>query len=192
MILNVDENESAKGVASYCDPRAPATDCRQWPPTTDVFNLSECHPPNFDVELTLLKFLSQDDPAYFFVYEADASIHAACGIAGSPVLQGVDAADSAARLRAWVAARFGEISPNCRIPIRGGGFSEHAFERLSNVEAARLGYALTVNVAAWVTAMMAAGVRVGTCYIATPSPGGAAGGGRSPQVSIDPRFLLFY
>jgi len=135
--------------------------------------------PSIPFDLEKLEFLSEDDPAVFITYASDASIHAACGLAGSPVAQQANPAATAAMLRAWVQGQFLAASSNCTA-MEGpppGVPSTSAFQRLSNAEFTTLvngGFPFLV----WVTAMVAAGASLGKMYQAT-LPGGR--GGRSPQ-----------
>ena len=158
---------------------------KPWPPASDeVFFVEDYDiPKSVHVDLREIEFLSDDDPAFFIHYASDTEIHAALALAGSPVPQGVNAAASAVAFRQFVRNFFVQISPNCRVPQQAPavGFSECAFQRLSNHEA---GHILNMSIpwAAWmVTVSATPGARTGTAYEMTPSPGGAAGGGRSPQ-----------
>ena len=174
------------------NPASPATSAssvssrKSWPPALDKgFLVEDYDIPKevIDVNLMEIEFLSEDDPAFFIHYASDTEIHAALAVAGSPVSQGVNAAASAVAFRQFVRAFFLHISPNCRVQQQapGVGFSDCAFQRLSNHEA---GDVLNRSIiwAAWmVTVSSTAGARTGTAYEMTPSTGGAAGGGRSPQ-----------
>lgn len=154
---------------------------KAWPPPASAFSLSLYQPSSipFDLEKTL-KFLSEEDPAAFLDYSADAVIHAGCGLGGAPAgLVGANAAATALKLRAWVLAQFVAVSPNCTVNV-GGAPSTSAFHRLSNHEWGNL---INAGVAfrLWSNNMAAGGVSLGRLYWVTPVPGGGGGGGRSPQ-----------
>jgi hypothetical protein len=140
-----------------------------------------------------IEFWSVDDPAFLVDYASDAEIHAALAVAGSPVAQGANAAASAVAFRQWVFNFFVTTSPNCCVPRQAplaAGYSDCCFQRLSNLEAVQIAN-LSVAHAAWMIQVLAtAGARTGVAYQLTPSPAGAAGGGRSPQ-GCESRFPLF-
>jgi hypothetical protein len=139
-----------------------------------------------------IEFLSVDDPAFLVDYASDAEIHAALAVAGSPVAQGANAAASAVAFRQWVFKFFVATSPNCRVTRHAPlpGHSDCCFQRLSNLEAIQIAN-LSVAHAAWMLQVLAtAGARTGVAYQLKPSPGGAAGGVRSPQ-GAESRFPLF-
>lgn len=159
-----------------------------WPPPSDEAHLigDFALPKEIDVDVMSIEFLSVDDPAFVIHYASDVEIHAALGAAGSPVPQAAgNPGASAAAFRAWVVARFVAISANCRTPraAPAAGNSDCCFQRMSNHEAitlANTSFAYHVwhgNVAG------TAGARTGVAYQLTPSAGGAAAGGRSPQSS---------
>lgn len=158
---------------------------KQWPPASEEIFLVDDYdiPSEVDVDLRKIEFLSVDDPVFFIHYASDIEIHAALALAGSPVPQGATAAASAIAFRQFVRTFFIQISPNCRVPQQApaAGFSECALQRRSNQEAGNV-LNMSIPWAAWmVTVSATAGARTGTAYEMTPSPGGAAGGGRSPQ-----------
>ena len=98
--------------------------------------------------------------------------------------QAINAAASAIAFRQFVRNFFVQISPNCRVPQQAPavGFSECAFQRLSNHEAGNVHKMSILPWVAWVVTVSAtAGARTGTAYEMRLSPGGAAGDGRSPQ-----------
>ena len=170
---------------------------KEWPPRDDdtkPFLVGDFEVP-IDVDLTRIEFLSVDDPAFFCIYASDAEIHVALGIPGAPVIQGATPALSAAAFKAFVMAEFGAV---CNMGVCGVarlppalGNSDSAFQRLSNAEAT----ALTNRQAAffiWAgTVAATAGASTGLLYEMTPSPGGAAGGGRSPQAQQTRRLSYF-
>ena len=170
---------------------------KEWPPQdgdTKPFLVGDFDVP-IDVDLTRIEFLSVDDPAFFCIYASDAEIHAALGIPGAPVVQGATPALSAATFRAFVVAEFAAVSNMgicgvARLPPAVGN-SDSAFQRLSNAEAT----ALTNRQAAYAiwggTVAATAGASTGLLYEMTPSPGGAAGGGRSPQAQQTRRLIYF-
>lgn len=170
---------------------------KTWPPRngdTKPFLVGDFDVP-IDVDLTHIKFLSVDDPAFFCTYASDSEIHAALGIPGAPAVQGATPALSAAAFKAFVVAEFGAVCNmgNCgvaRLPPALGN-SDSAFQRLSNAEAT----ALTNRQAAYFiwggTVAATAGASTGLLYEMTPSQGGAAGGGRSPQAQQTRRLCYF-
>ena len=80
-----------------------------WPPPEHgPFSLDELYPP-IPEDLTKISFLSEDDPAAFAVYRDDATVHAACGLAGSLVPQQATPAQTAAALRAHVQQWFLQV-----------------------------------------------------------------------------------
>ena len=171
---------------------------KAWPPQdgdTKPFLVGDFAVP-IDVDLTQIEFLTVDDPAFFCIYSSDAEIHAALGIPGAPAAQGVTAALSAAAFKAFVVAEFKavcnmSICGVARLPPAPVGNSDSAFQRLSNTEATALtnrqppyyGWAFAVA--------GTAGASTGLLYEMTQSPGGAAGGGRSPQAQQTRRLCYF-
>ena len=160
---------------------------KSWPPPSDEVHLigDFTIPKEIDVDVTKIEFLSVDDPAFVIHYASDVEIHAALGVAGSPVPQAVNPVASAAAFRQWVVARFVAISANCRTPraAPAAGFSECCFQRMSNHEATQLSNT-SFGYHNWHGNVFARpGARTGVSYILSPSPGGAAGGGRSPHSS---------
>ncbi|KAL3902238.1 MAG: hypothetical protein SGARI_005933, partial [Bacillariaceae sp.] len=168
---------------------------KPWPPASDEIFLIEDFdiPKSVDVDLRKIEFLSRDDPAFFIHYASDAEIHASLAVAGSPVPQGASAAASGVAFRQFVQNFFVQISPNCRVPSQPvppavvgvspvpAVYSTCAFQRLSNHEAGNV-LNMSMQYIIWVAAVLATpGARTGTVFEMTPSPGGAAGGGRSPQ-----------
>lgn len=169
---------------------AAAVAAPRWPPPEDSpFSLGEFHPP-IPVDLKKLKFLSREDPAVFLVYEDDATVHAACGLPGSLVPQQATPEQTAAALRNHVVQLFLQVSPGCRVADGSGAVSESVFQRLSNAEWNALGDHNPTYLQ-WGLSMNNANLQVGKLYVATPSPGGAAGGGRSPQAQRVRWWALF-
>jgi hypothetical protein len=145
-----------------------------------------------DVDLTRMEFASADDPGFFFVYAADAEIHAALGIAGAPVAPGATPALSAAAFRAFVVSEFAAVCNlgNCavaRLPP-GIGNSDAAFSKLTNHESETLSNRCLHTYDQWAINVRAtAGAATGHAYYMTPSPGP----GRSPQ-AIETRRLNYF
>ena len=178
------------------NPASPASSCssasaspqKSWPPPSDKLHLigDFAIPEEIDVDVTTIEFLSVDDPAFVIHYASDAEIHAALAVAGSPVPQGANPAASAAAFRQWVVARFVAISgTNCRTPRAAplAGNSDCCFQRMSNPEAITLGNASFACHIWHGNVVGTCGARTGVTYQLTPSAGGAAAGGQSPQSS---------
>jgi hypothetical protein len=171
---------------------------KSWPPPPDSAKkpfLVEDFLIPIDVDLTRIEFASEDDPAFFCIYASDAEIHAALGIPGAPVAQGATPVVSAAAFRAFVVSEFTAVCDMnvcgvARLPP-GIGNSDSAFQRLSNREAENLINRQTAYFG-WAAALQATpGPGTGLAYVMTPSAGGAAGGGRSPQAQQTGRFSYF-
>lgn len=80
-----------------------------WPPAgPGPFSLAAFHPP-IQEDLNKLCFLDEDDPAAFVVFRDDATVHAACGLAGSFVPLQATPAQTAVALRAHVQQRFLQV-----------------------------------------------------------------------------------
>jgi hypothetical protein len=161
---------------------------KSWPPpdaAKEPFLVGDFLIP-IDVDLTRIEFATEDDPAFFCIYASDAEIHTALGIPGAPVPQGPTPALSAAAFRAFVVSEFAAvcnaaICSVARLP-HGTGNSDSAFQRLSNREATDLTNRQIERYIMWgATVAATVGAATGLVYEMTPSPGGAAGGGRSPQ-----------
>lgn len=180
------------------NPASPASSCsststsapprKSWPPPSDELHLigDFAIPKEIDVDVTAIEFLSVDDPAFVIHYASDAEIHAALAVPGSPVALGGNPAASAASFRTWVVARFVAISgANCRTPRAppAGGNSDCCFQRMSNHEAITLGNTSFAYHIWHGNVIGTVGARTGVTYQLTPSAGGAAAGGRSPQSS---------
>ena len=167
---------------------------KPWPPPHNTEFLVEDFtiPHEIDVDVMAIEFLSVDDPAFLVHYASDSEIHSALSLAGAPVAQGATAAASAAAFRQWVVNFFVTTSANCRVPRQPprAGFSDCCFQCLSNHEVIGIANRSTAY-AAWMLQVSAtAGARTGVAYQMTPSPGGSAGGGRSPQ-GTESRMPLF-
>ena len=171
---------------------------KAWPPQdgdTKPFVVDDFNVP-IDVDLTQIEFLSLDDPAFFFIYASDIEIHTALGVPGAPVGQGATPALSAAAFKAFVVAEFGavvnmNVCGVARLPPAAGN-SDSAFQRLSNAEATTLTNRSIFYHLQWVASVdNTVGASTGIVYEMTPSPGGAAGGGRSPQAQQTRRLIYF-
>jgi hypothetical protein len=90
--------------------------CRKkpWPPpSNELVRITDyAIPPEIDVDVLAIEFLSMDDDdddrSFLIHYASDAEIHVALGLPGSPVVQdgANDAAASAVAFRQWVVHFF--------------------------------------------------------------------------------------
>ena len=162
-------HSSLRMSSSICQ-HGPAT-VYKWPPPNGVFELSVYQPPNIGVDLKNIEFKSMDDPVVFFKYDDDQAIHATCGAHGGPVAQAVNAAATAANVKAWVHNGIVQISgPGCTVPPGNGvGASRVVYQCLTTHELFHFLVRLTGN-------CMLPGLSYGSMYVATPT-----GKQRSPQ-----------
>ena len=112
--------------------------------------------------------VTENDPGIAIEWRDDATLHACCGVPGSPVPQGTTPAISAANIRSWFSAIVNSIHPDAAV---GGG--AEFFDHLTFPEYNTVSNALhTPAVMEWYTPLKAAGLSAGRFYGVTATESG--------------------
>ena len=107
--------------------------------------------------------VTENDPGIAIEWSNDATLHACCGVPGSPVPQGATPAISAANMRAWFSALVNGIHPNAAV---GGG--AEFFHHLTMPEYTAVQNALyKPAVMVWYAPCVATGLSAGRFYCVT-------------------------
>lgn len=147
--------------------------------------LDKYQPPHMGMDLRDIELRGEDDVAIFVDYSPDAVLHAACGVKGSPVAPHADGPAASARaLMAWFYTLVTGIAPRSRTLTGSGQPNLRVFQRLGYTEFAAVVTAVTNATRRWGALLEDDRLSIGELFMATPSSGGAAGGGRGPQVSV--------
>ena len=134
-----------------------------------VFNLYQFHFPSVDVRV--LQFASDDDPAVFAIFSSDAMLDNVCALPNCPIVQGATPAASAINVRQWVSNQFLAVNPACAVVNPFPGIPPQAFHLLTQQQFFTVCGLLTP---VWVVDVFNAGLSFGCLYVCTPT-GTAAG-----------------